>query len=156
MKKTFLKHVGRKTFQSVKVFFCKVSAPDPRDQSLYAVGGSTALAYQLSLIINNVSHTMKLDTGASVTPLSEAKCHQLFSRSVLRNMSVLLTTYSEERIYVVGEMDVCVQYEHQAQDLVLTAVAGDGLSLLVKNWLQKIQLCWHEIQAVILVTPVVL
>ena len=45
-------------------------------------------------------------------------------------------------------MDVCVQYEHQVQDLALTVVAGDGPSLLGRKWLQKIQLNWREIWAV--------
>ena len=31
---------------------------------------------------------------------------------------------------VVGKIDVCMQYEHKVQDLVVTAVAGDGPSLL--------------------------
>ena len=66
----------------------------------------------------------------------------VFPKAVLRDSSVLLRTYCGERIHVVGEMDVCVQYEHQVQDLVLTIVAGDGPSLLGRNWLQKIQLNW--------------
>ena len=115
------------------------SALDPKDQSLYAVGGSTAPPYQVSLIINNVSHTMELDTGASITLMSEAECHQLYPRSVLRDSSVLLRTYSGKRIHMVEKMDVCVQYEHQVQYLVLTVVAGDGLSLLGRNWLQNIR-----------------
>ena len=81
---------------------------------------------------------MELDTGASVTLMSEAECHQLFPRSVLRDSSVLLMIYSGERIHVVGEMDACMQYEHQVQDFILIVVAGDSLSLLGRNWLQKI------------------
>ena len=54
------------------------SASDPEDRSLYAVEGSTTPPYQVSLIINTVSHTMELDTGASVTLTFEAECHQLF------------------------------------------------------------------------------
>ena len=91
---------------------------------------------------------MELDTGASITLLSGAECHQSFPRLVVRDSLVLSRTYSGKQIHVVGEMDVNVQYEHQVQDLVLTVVAGDGLSLLGENWLQKIQLNWWEILAV--------
>ena len=54
------------------------SVSDLEDRSLYAVGESTTPPYQVSLIINTVSHTMELDTGASVTLMSETECHHLF------------------------------------------------------------------------------
>ena len=114
------------------------SAPDPEDQPLYAVGGLIALPYQVSMIFNNASHTMKFNTLASVTIMSVAECHQLSPRSIVRDSPVLLRNYSEDQICLVGEMDVCVQYEHQVQNLVLILVTRYGLSLLGKNWLQKL------------------
>ena len=97
---------------------------------LHAVGGSTTPPYKVPLVINNVVHTMELDTGASVTLMSETECHKLFPEATLRESSVLLRTYSGDRLPVVGEMDVRVQYGQQIQDLVLTVVTGNGPSLL--------------------------
>ena len=88
------------------------SAPDPEDKSLYAVEGSTAPPYQVSLLINNVSDTMEFDTKASITLISEAECHQLFPKAVL------LRTYLGERIHVVEEIDICVQYKYKVLDSV--------------------------------------
>ena len=64
-------------------------------------------------MINDVVHTMELDTGASVTLMSETECHKLFPEATLRESSVLLRTYSGDRLPVVGEMDVRVQYGQQ-------------------------------------------
>ena len=115
---------------------------------LHAVGGSTTPPYKVPLVINDVVHTMELDTGASVTLMSETECHKLFPEATLRESSVLLRTYSGDRLPVVGEMDVRVQYGQQIQDLVLTVVTGNGPSLLGRNWLAHIVLDWREIRAV--------
>ncbi len=79
---------------------------------------------------------MEVDTGASVTLMSKARCQELFPKASLRDSSVLLRTYLGERLPVVGEMDVQVQYGQQARDLVLTVVSGDDTSLLGENWLE--------------------
>ena len=41
---------------------------------LHAVGGSTTPPYKVPLVINDVVHTMELDTGASVTLMSVVNC----------------------------------------------------------------------------------
>ena len=74
-----------------------------------------------------------------------------FSETKLRESSTLLKTYSGERLKVVGEIEVNVEYENQSAKLILTAVAGDGPSLLGRNWLQLIRLNWREIK--VLNTP---
>ena len=62
---------------------------------------------------------------------------------------MLLKTYTGEKLPVLGEMDVRVQYEQQQpHDLVLTVVKGDGPSLLWRNWLERIKLNWREIKAI--------
>ena len=73
---------------------------------------------------------------------------ELFPDTTLRKSPVLLKTYSGEHLPLVGDMDVRVQYEQQTQNLVLTVVAGEGPSLIGRNWLQYLQLNWREIKAV--------
>ena len=41
-----------------------------------------------------------------------------------------------------------MEYEGQKASLTLTVVAGDGPSLLGRNWLQLMKLNWHSIKAV--------
>ena len=76
-------------------------------------------------LVNNAALTMELDTGAAVTIFSEKLYKELFPDALLRPSSVLLKTYSGERLSVLGDMDVTVQYEQQQRDLVLTVVAGE-------------------------------
>ena len=56
--------------------------------------------------------------------------------------------YTGEPLPVIGELNVQVRYEEQENDLALTVVAGDGPSLLGRDWLQHIKLNWREIKAV--------
>ena len=70
---------------------------------LHAVGGSTTPPYKIPLVINDVVHTMELDTGASVTLMSETECRKLFPEATHRESSVLLRTYSGDCLPVVGE-----------------------------------------------------
>ena len=72
---------------------------------------------------------------------------ELFPDVPLRLSSVLLKTYSGERLSTLGDMDVTVQYEQQQQDLVLTVVAGEGSCLLGRNWLRHLTHNWREIKA---------
>ena len=49
---------------------------------------------------------------------------------------------------VLGELQAKVQYGQQSKSLVLIVVAGDGPSLMGRNWLQHIQLDWKSIKAI--------
>lgn len=66
----------------------------------------------------------------------------------MKESTTLLKTYSGERLHVVREMVVKVEHKGQKEHLTLTAVAGDGPSLLGKNWLQLIKLNLRSIKAV--------
>ncbi len=46
---------------------------------------------------------------------------------------------------VVGEMTVEVRYGMQIQQLPLVVVAGEGPSLLGRNWLRVVKLDWCQI-----------
>ena len=116
---------------------------------LHSVGGEGGATppIKVPLIINDKVHCMELDTGTAITIMSQKKYEELFPESSLRNFDVLLKTYSGERLPVVGEMSAQVQHNQQACDLVLTVVAGNGPSLLGRDWLKHIQLNWREVHA---------
>ena len=113
---------------------------DPEDLPIYMVGSSTMPPIKIPLLVDNVLLEMELDTGAAITIISEVKYKEHFSETKLRESSTLLKTYSGERLKVVGEIEVNVEYENQSAKLILTVVAGDGPSLLGRNWLQLIRL----------------
>ena len=49
---------------------------------------------------------------------------------------------------VTGTLEVKVQYEDQVRELVLVVTAGNGPSLLCRNWFNHIDLTWKELFAV--------
>ncbi len=78
---------------------------------------------------------------------SHGKKSPLFPKGQLKESSVLLKTYTGERLAVVGDVDVKVQYKNQTRDSVLTVVTGNGPSLLGRNWLQHLTLNWRKVRA---------
>ena len=93
------------------------------------VGGGTTPPIKVPLVINDKPVCMELDTGAAITIMSEKQYKELFPEVELRESNVLLKTYSGVRLSVKGERVVHVQHNGQSQELVLTIVAGQGLSL---------------------------
>ena len=109
---------------------------DDEGLPLFSVSGDNTPPIRVPLVVNDTALTMELDTGAAVTIMSERQYKELFPGAPLQQSSVLLKTYSGERLPVLGDMKATVQYEQQQQDLVLTVVAGEGPCLLGRNWLQ--------------------
>ena len=95
--------------------------------------------------INNCSVPMEVDTGASVSIMSETLYHKLWPRRGLKETTIRLQTYSKEPIPVVGATQVCVGYEGQTATLPLVVVKGQGPTLLGRNWLNQIRLNWSQI-----------
>lgn len=98
--------------------------------------------------LNNSIVHMELDTGASLSILSEKTFCSLWStqaRPKLQTSSVKLHTYTKEAIKVLGSITVKVTYKTQMKDLPLLVVAGEGPSLLGRFWLTELQLDWHEL-----------
>ena len=56
--------------------------------------------------INNCSVPMEVDTGASVSIMSETLYHKLWPRRGLKETTIRLQTYSKEPIPVVGATQV--------------------------------------------------
>ena len=66
----------------------------------------------------------------------------------LQPSTVRLKTNTGERMQVVGQADVQVDYGKQHMELPLVVVEGSGPSLLGWNWLQKATLDWKSIKQV--------
>ena len=129
------------------------AAPDTsrgrNELRLYALRTSPARPIRTDLIVNDVSLTMEVDTGAAVSIISEATRKALFPNAVLHNSSVNLKTYTGEPIDVLGEILAVVRHQNETKKLQLLVVAGDGPSLLGRDWLHHIQLDWKHIRAVV-------
>ena len=98
--------------------------------------------------LNNSTINMEIDTGASLSIISEKTFYSLWptqARPKLQASSVKLHTYTKEAIKVLGSIQVEVTYKTQVKALPLLVVAGEGPSLLGRNWLMELRLDWHEL-----------
>ena len=106
--------------------------------------------YKVTLTIEGKSVLMDIDTGASLSLVSEHTYQELWPTVPLQETSVTLTTYTGTPLKVLGLMKATVGYEQQTVTLPLPllVVAGLGASLLGRNWLEKLTLNWKAIYSV--------
>ena len=101
--------------------------------------------YVLNMEINGKPLQMEIDTGASLTLVSERTFRDYWPTLNLSHTRVKLYSYSGESVPVVGTVEVTVKYESKVAILPLIVVKGEGPSLLGRNWLCEMKLNWHEI-----------
>ncbi|KAI7789894.1 hypothetical protein IRJ41_014004, partial [Triplophysa rosa] len=99
----------------------------------------------IDLQLNGQTVNMQLDTGASLSVISDHIYRDKLYDSVLRPTSIHLTSYTGDNIPVLGEIQVAVTYEDQQCSLPLVVVKGNKPPLMGRNWLQEISLNWKEI-----------
>ena len=108
---------------------------------------STVAPFVVSVQVDNKYLQMEVDTGVSVSLISERTWRNLWKNGTpkLNPAKVVLRSYSGESIKVLGEMEVTVQYQDQKKKLNLLVVTGGGTSLLGRDWLQHLRLKWCEL-----------
>ena len=113
---------------------------------LFAIGTSSKpKPLTCEVIVEGNPLVMEIDTGAEVSVISEGTRQAIFPGLQPTKSSILLKTYTNEVMSVVGELQVKVQYGEQTETLKLIVVSGRGPSLLGRDWLQKLRLHWQNI-----------
>ena len=106
-------------------------------------------AFCANLTINGKELLMEIDTGSSVSIISEGTFDKRFADNILLTPSTSkLRTYTGEVMPVVGMAEVDIEYKGQKQCMSLLVVPGNGPSLLGRNWLKHIQLDWREVNRI--------
>ena len=108
---------------------------------MFAVTSAPEAAIILEPKVNGVTLPMEFDTGASVSIISQVW-------EGILSKTQLLKTYTGEKLQVLGQLQVQVEYGDQVQLLPLLVVAGSGPSLWGRNWLAAIRLNWAHIKQV--------
>ena len=111
--------------------------PDSFTASMYKVGSNNE-AIMIPVEIQGQSFLMKVDTGASISIISQETYQKNFSNNPLVHSSATLHTYTGGTIPVCGQFSADVHYQTQQAILPLTVVSG-------RDSLHKIHLNWHEI-----------
>ena len=97
---------------------------------------------------NNSDLEMEIDTGASLSIISEVAYNSLWaadSKPPLKATNVKLHTYTKESLQVLGLIEIEVVYKEQKRNLPLLIVAGNGPNLMGRNWLMELKLEWQEL-----------
>ena len=100
---------------------------------------------KVPVCVDGVNVCMELDTGASVSIVSETQYKQWWPGRSLDSSPIRLQTYSKQPLTVVGSLSVVVEYESQKVTLPLVVVEGSGPMLMGRNWLNAIKLNWAKI-----------
>ena len=107
---------------------------------LFPVWESTVSPLQTTVTINNKDVHMEMDTGASLTVISETTLAEIWKPNQvppLQPTKVWLSTCIGSEIPGVGTVTLKVQNPDQLLELPLIAIAGLGPSLLSRDWLAK-------------------
>ena len=113
---------------------------------LFAIGTSSKpKPLTCEVTVEGSPLVMEIDTGAEVSVISEGTRQAIFPELQPTKSNVLLKTYTNEVMSVVGELQVKVQYGEQTENLKLIVVSGRGPSLLGRDWMQKLRLHWQNI-----------
>ena len=102
----------------------------------------------ISLKLNGQTIEMELDTGASLSLISEEVKDKYLPHVPLQPTHIRLQTYTAQSIKVLGKCQVTVKYGVQEKSLVVIVVAGKRPCLFGRNWLKHIVLDWSSISHV--------
>ena len=114
-------------------------------QAVNQSGGGKLPPLKVCLQVDECEIPMEIDTGASMSIMSEDTYRKIWPTRKLEVSNVKLQTYSKEPLPVVGAQNVQVYYEGQSASLPLIVVKGDGPTLLGRNWLGTIRIDWCKI-----------
>ena len=117
--------------------------------SMFAFCSQCSSPYRVNVSINGKSLQMEIDTGASLSVMSDKMYQELWGdnkQPLLVKEGVVLHTYTGEEVKPKGSAKVMVSYEGRDYQLPLLVVRGDGPALLGRNWSEQIQLNWQMIK----------
>ena len=118
------------------------------ESKVHNIGKYSSDPVYVNMLINGKKLSMELDTGAEVSIISEKTREETFPEEKLRPSDLKLKTYTNEPMKVTGTLTVKVQYADQFKKLALVVTAGNGRSLLGRNWFNHINLNWKKLFAV--------
>ena len=104
--------------------------------SLFKVTTPSSEPITLQLAINNVQVMMEVDTGASVSIISEGTYQRIQQRGEaieLQKSTVQLKTYTGESIEIRGMATVKVRYADREEGLFVYVVHGAGPNLMGRD-----------------------
>ena len=118
---------------------------DSEEYDVHTIRVKAGPSLNVQMQVDRVILPMELDTGAAVSIVSHAIWQRCFNK-LLEKSNFLLTTYSNEKINVIGQTIVQAKYDGQEEILPLIVVVGNGPTLFGRKWLEKIQIDWKSLK----------
>ena len=106
---------------------------DDTTHLMFNLSGNQVKPLVASLTVEGAELRMEVDTGASLSLISEATYRKLWPKDKAPQMEstqIKLRTYTGEELEVLGTINVDVTFKEQLQNLRLVIVAGEGPSLM--------------------------
>ena len=116
--------------------------------TLYSVKDRRRKPFVVKPSLNGTDLLMEIDTGASLSLISEETYQHTWSREAtppLLPSQAHLRTYTAEAIQTLGRIEVEVSINNQTKQLSLEVVQGSGPSLLGIDWLEKLKIDWTQV-----------
>ena len=98
--------------------------------------------------VNGENISMELDTGASVSIMTEEAWRRRFPKVPLEESQIKFKTYTGEALEIIGQALVEETYQDKTTMLPLQILKGNGPSLFGRNWLKNIKLNWWNVKRV--------
>ena len=115
------------------------------DSTIFQVSGKSPNPFTVELTVQAKPLKFEIDTGASVTLISEETYNEHYQNTPLQKSSLTLRTYMGQPLQVLGQLTVDVSYHSQQGSYTLYVVKGSGPNLLGRDWLKHIRLDWKGI-----------
>ena len=119
--------------------------PDAAEYKLFTISSHENAPLMIEFLANGQPLQMELDTGASISLISEQQYKQLQGAPPLEKSSVILQTYTGENLSILGSIRVVATYNNQTNNLPLLVVKGNGPNLMGRDWLARFKVDWHRI-----------
>lgn len=128
----------------------QLSAENRQDcklDALYKVQETKETPFCVTAVVDKAEVIMEVDTGASISVMSEKTFKDTWRGSgpKLQSSHIQVKTYTGETLNILGFIDTEVEYEGQKAFLPLQIIAGNGPTLLGRDWLKQLKLNWHAI-----------
>lgn len=104
--------------------------------------------YTVNVLVNNVSLSMEVDTGASISLIPYDVYTHSFKGVKLYKSAVNFCSFTGDVVKCAGKMLVNVHHYGQSKRLWLHVLYESRFSLLGRDWLQELRIDWQSIKTV--------
>lgn len=120
------------------------------DEPLYTVSvfdmhSKNTSSVQVSLQVEKSTVDMQIDTGCAMSLAPKSFYDSHCSHVPLQSTDIVMNTYSGEKLYPLGCIDVQVKYLNNVHKLPLIILPSGSVPLFGRNWMRSIKLDWKAL-----------